>query len=237
MSTRPASPPPEWATDGGAQITEPALGVKQEGNVGGDPLFSDYENWFKNLVFQWLTHFAEGSWTDDIDLTGTFTASGVITPNGGITVPSGQHIDLVNALSFVKHAERQLDIVPYIGTGLAVDADGNIEINSASDVAWYNIPIFAQKTVAEIEITCTDAVSDPLFIELYSKTGSGLTTLNTGGTINTDGGGGLQTITLNVAGEGVPFQLAFDTAYRMSIQGSGSGTCKVHRVQLTYTHP
>lgn len=82
MSVRP-SDLPEWGTDGGAEITEPPTPAEAE-FVGGDPFFADYANWFNNLAFLWIEHFAEGVWADDIALTGSFDVDGDVTYTGSL---------------------------------------------------------------------------------------------------------------------------------------------------------
>ena len=59
---------PTWATDanytngplgipGTATKVEPAAGVKAEGHIPADRPPPQWENWWKNLAFLWLTFF------------------------------------------------------------------------------------------------------------------------------------------------------------------------------------
>lgn len=56
MSTRPSTLP-EWATDGGADITEPTLGEKQTGWVNNVAADGAFQNWWQNLVYDWTVYF------------------------------------------------------------------------------------------------------------------------------------------------------------------------------------
>lgn len=53
----------EWATDGGAEITEPSAGYKAAGWVAGDPAPSHYMNWWMNNNEAWRDYFE--TTTDD----------------------------------------------------------------------------------------------------------------------------------------------------------------------------
>jgi hypothetical protein len=46
---------PAWNT-GGANRTEPSAGIKTTGHATNDKPVSSYENWWKNLVYEWCSY-------------------------------------------------------------------------------------------------------------------------------------------------------------------------------------
>ena len=75
MSAKPSSLP-IWATDVGAEVTEPNLAKKQQGHVGGEPIFGDYENWYKRLVYLWTEYLRDGAFEGSHSITGNLAIGG-----------------------------------------------------------------------------------------------------------------------------------------------------------------
>jgi hypothetical protein len=75
MSAKPTTLP-IWATDAAAQVTEPNLAKKQQGHLGGEPLFGDYENWYKRLVYLWTEYLRDGQFSGGITVDTDISAGG-----------------------------------------------------------------------------------------------------------------------------------------------------------------
>lgn len=54
---QPTMPPPRWATDPGADITEPSSGKKDTGHIADEVAAHAESNWWKNAAYLWQTHF------------------------------------------------------------------------------------------------------------------------------------------------------------------------------------
>ena len=51
---------PVWATDPGAEITEPTLGKKEIGWITSEKPPAGYFNWWQENVHDWIKYFDEG---------------------------------------------------------------------------------------------------------------------------------------------------------------------------------
>lgn len=77
---------PEWATDGGATITEPLLAEKQTGFVAGTKPPAGWFNWILNLLYAWIVWLdafesTAHTWSAAQTFTATFTVNGAAAFN------------------------------------------------------------------------------------------------------------------------------------------------------------
>ena len=88
MATKPASLP-EWASGGGAVITEPTSGEKQDGAVSGEFARAEHINWALNLIYLWLAYLDDlaaqaFAWTGLHTFTRNHATESTVTiTNGG----------------------------------------------------------------------------------------------------------------------------------------------------------
>jgi len=75
VSSKPSTLP-IWATDPAALVTEPNLGKKELGHADDEPLFGDYENWYKNLVYRWTEYLRDGVLSGDHSIAGKLNIAG-----------------------------------------------------------------------------------------------------------------------------------------------------------------
>jgi hypothetical protein len=86
MPVKPTSLP-RWATDG-TNNDEPSSGQKDTGWTPNQIGVSDYDNWFKNLVYLWCvfldTIFTTNAGKTDLTLDGKLTVAGDIQSTSGV---------------------------------------------------------------------------------------------------------------------------------------------------------
>ncbi len=109
MSVKPGTLP-RWANVGGSIVVPPA-GVLDVGHLPNQAPLPVYENWYKNLVFQWCEYLSDGDIAlaniscvnltttgntllgnaigDTCAISGPLTATGLTTANGGLAVVGG----------------------------------------------------------------------------------------------------------------------------------------------------
>lgn len=73
MATKPLQTP-EWAS-AGTNNTEPSLAQKQSGWNPNQDGISDYDNWYKELVYRWCQYLSDGDLDGPITVDGTLTAT------------------------------------------------------------------------------------------------------------------------------------------------------------------
>lgn len=72
---------PEWATDGGADVVEPLLGVKQAGWVVDTQPPAGWMNWLFKTIYLWIVYLSE-LLTEDNEWTGKQTFNGGVEVGG-----------------------------------------------------------------------------------------------------------------------------------------------------------
>lgn len=101
MSAKPGSVP-RWADVAGL-ISVPPAGKLNVGYINGERPPAGYENWLRNLTYQWLQYLSDGNLTgahtfgSTVGITGlltaaAITASGLITANAGVTAGANQNV-------------------------------------------------------------------------------------------------------------------------------------------------
>lgn len=104
MAAKPTSLP-EWATDE-TNNDEPSAGQKATGWTPGQDGVSDWDNWYKKLVFDWTAYLndgaLEGDHSIDLNLTvGGTTTTGVLVTQFGGTVPQ-VHVKIPDGASIER---------------------------------------------------------------------------------------------------------------------------------------
>lgn len=103
MSTRPITPPPQWANvdveeavtiDGNLTLVtnkvEPTSEFKSTGQLARQPFIRPYDNWFKNEVCKWIEYFANSIEVGDYKvMPTTTTATDMEERFGGTWVDNG----------------------------------------------------------------------------------------------------------------------------------------------------
>lgn len=84
MASKPAQTP-EWASDG-TNNTEPLLIQKQSGWTPGQDGVSSYDNWYKELVWQWLEYLSDGALVGNITIEGDLFVDGELTVTGNALI-------------------------------------------------------------------------------------------------------------------------------------------------------
>jgi hypothetical protein len=249
MSTKPSSLP-IWATDGGAQITEPNLGKKQDGHVGGEPLAADYQNWWQNLVYLWAEYLSDGDLSGDhtidgnLDVDGDLSATGSFSSGpaavGDLTAVSADVAGDVEIGGRLRHPAMTDLIAAGAGYGVGTTTDlttGLIEIPGPSgSVRWY-IPVElpAGKRITSWSLRCFPAGGEDVQAEAFTRGSTGSLTSTT--VTATSTGTGTQTIT-----PASPFThtMVAGQEYVVRVQASGDpspSTMTIHWLEVTYDEP
>lgn len=83
---------PEWATDGGAVVTEPSLGKKQSGWLSPEKPSDGVWNWLHNKTYEWL------DWLDT-NTDGDYLIGRRLTAGTGITLSdNGDNTQLISSM-------------------------------------------------------------------------------------------------------------------------------------------
>lgn len=69
MATKPTVRQPTWATDGGADITDPGAGQQADGWDVDDKPPAGWMNWWKNAVGQWTDYFEDQTDENETNIT------------------------------------------------------------------------------------------------------------------------------------------------------------------------
>lgn len=211
MSTRPTDLP-IWATDGGAQVTEPTTPEKEAGHVGGDPFFGDYANWWQNLVYQWAQYLNDPDGGEFLHGTRTIKViAGTCQTNGTI----------LNATS--DFGKVELDVTTeYIFCPVTIPKGARL------------IGIGGK---AQDNATGTTLVQ---FQVMYRTVGNFSTFTDSGDIVATDGSGAVQTVfdssladLPKVFGDGVGE--AASAMIKVSV--SAAHLCTIAEIHYTYDRP
>lgn len=135
MAAKPGTLP-RWADVGGA-IVVPGAGKLDVGYVPGERPPAQYENWHKNLVYQWMQYLSDGA------LVGAHSISGLLTASAGITVPTGQNVTLAGTAD-LKHGDRTLVVSPAggsFGANVSYDVTNAYAVTTGSSASAYPIPL------------------------------------------------------------------------------------------------
>lgn len=233
MSAKPTSLP-IWATDAAAQVTEPNLAKKQQGHLGGEPLFGDYENWWKNLVYRWAEYLRDGVLAGVHQFLDAVTFSALATFNAGLAAAANQHI-AVSGTGRYKHGTRTKVVngADAFGTGFTPSTEAIISLTSTLDRAFYGVPIEVGKRLTAIRVHVFDNATGPTTVTatLFSSTGSIIN--STGFTATSAGNATVQTLTIS----GINLTLATGTRYVLRCTVSANNSCQVRMVEFDYDEP
>lgn len=245
MATKPGSLP-RWA-DVSGDIVEPTSGEKDVGWEPDTKPPAQYFNWWQNLVYQWMQYLNDGALSGNHSVAGTLSATGaaslgstlgvtgLVTATAGLTAAANQHVTVSGTGQF-KHGLR----TRYVGggsgygSGVNVDADGNLLMNNAADIAFYDVPLEVGKRLVGISVRLTDSATGPTTIsgELFEKNSSALGT-SLAGPVTSDGSGTAQFLPF-----AYPLNITLGSpAHVVKLTCSGAGSCLIHRVAFDYDEP
>src|SRR3982751_4091410 len=107
MAAKPTTLP-RWANAGGAIVT-PASGKLDIGWVPGERPPAQYDNWHKNLVFQWMQYLSDAAFSGPASFDSPVGVTGFLSATVGVTAAAGKHIQ-VSGGGLFKHGVKTMSI-------------------------------------------------------------------------------------------------------------------------------
>ena len=153
MSAKPIQLP-QWATDE-TNNTEPSLGQKETGWVPFQDGVSDYDNWYKQLVYRWCEYIDDGELEGDIVLDGTLWINPAVPRafphlrvvgnafvDGDLETTGDIEADEVLAADYNHTVERRatMPVTLNASTGMGMIADIPHQATSSAGTFWYYSP-------------------------------------------------------------------------------------------------
>jgi len=130
MSAKPGTLP-RWANVGGAIVVPPA-GTQDVGHVAGEQPLHSYENWYKNLVYQWIVWLNDGDVAlHNVSATGTLAVTGAATFDGNVTLGNAAG-DAINPLGAFTASEG---ITVPTGKAVAINGSSTLSVGGATTLA------------------------------------------------------------------------------------------------------
>lgn len=228
MSAKPTSLP-IWATDPAAQVTEPNVAKKQQGHLGGEPLFGDYENWYKRLVFLWTEYLR------DAVLAGVHRFLDAVQMDGTLTFAAGQHV-MVSGSGRYRHGPYPLTLpgCACSGPGLSFDLGAAVILDNTTDRAFWTLPLFAGKRLMSYRVMLADNVTGATTVTFEVVTKTGVGTNSMGDVVTSAGTGAIQTLSRTLT---APITLAPGIGVALRGISSANNACIIHWVEFTFDDP
>lgn len=174
MSAKPASLP-QWATDG-TNNTEPSLAQKQTGWTPGQDGVSDYDNWYKELVYRWCQYINDGVIDGDLSIDGNLDVTGEVTVGGEITAAGD-----VNAPDH-KYTNNRTRWIPIDGFKDPAGAHAyQLEywtLGITSNALHGGVPVEFGEHIKGVGVYChkTSSSLDTITVRLWRRNGDGTLT-------------------------------------------------------------
>lgn len=186
MAAKPGSTP-RWANVGGAIVT-PGAGKLDVGHVTAERPPAQYENWFKNLAWQWFEYLKDGAMSGAFTFDSTVAVAGLITATAGLTCAANQHVT-VSGTGKYKRGTRVRAIHAAAAQRSGGGASGNLQdagwqYGSAGEILRFALPLEEGERLTTISAIMTDNGTDTLRMLCYKNTvtiggGSAATQLGT----------------------------------------------------------
>lgn len=163
MANKPTELPPEWATDGSADVVTPNAGKKVLGWIGGERPPGQVVNWFWNLAYQWLL------WVSDL-IFGPDSASQT-APVTQWTDADGRVRSFVdaNGLRGGLCPSQWFDWGPLDSTSFAGPTTGGVIVPGANNAAKVGCDV---DTNCDVNIESGSAIPRAPFIKTVLATGT-----------------------------------------------------------------
>jgi hypothetical protein len=163
---KPASTP-WWANVGGA-IVAPSAGELDVGHVTAERPPAQYENWWKNLMWQWSEYLKDGAMSgaftfdSPVAIEGTVTIAGALSLASSLTMAVSQHV-VISGTGRYKHGTYSQSIGAAafdINTGGTVTRSAGGCALSAG-VLWAPIMLPIGARVSAIRVYLIDNATGP----------------------------------------------------------------------------
>lgn len=236
MSAKPGTVP-RWANVGGSIVT-PSAGKQDVGNVNGERPPAGYENWLKNLYYQWLQYLSDGNLTGAHTFGSTVGITGLLTATAGVTCGANTHVT-ISGTGLFKHGTKtlQLSACAFLPDGASTYTRslGAITNTSGAMTLEASIPLPTGARILAVRLLMKDSVTGPtkLTVSLWSNTSN-----NAGSQVGVSaasaGNATAQTLSLS----GLTTVMAATTNYIVAVATStGTAPCFVYGAEVDYDQP
>jgi hypothetical protein len=228
---RPGSQP-VWATNanyvGGPAVgtpscVAPSTSAQQEGWEPGVEPGAQNQNWYQNLVYQWIAWLAAGV------LDGTWQFTGSVTFDVGLTIAANQNITL-SGTGLYKRGARERKFMSFgvlggsaIYTG-ATSAAPAIKFSANNDWAYCPIVVEQGETITEVGMVVNEDATQTVSVELYKMNSLGGGVVGGSASSST---GALLDQRISVTGLSETVSSGDNTAYCIRLLGTSAATSEL----------
>jgi hypothetical protein len=234
VSAKPASLP-IWATAVGAQITEPNLAKKQQGHLGGEPFFGDYDNWYKHLVYLWTQYLSDGQLSGGLSIEGETAVTG-----GGLTVEDSiaAGLDVFYSTPRRRHLPALAGkIVSGVNDGSRWSDTQGTWLGQIGEILQIPLAVEQGDRISSVSARVLEVV-DHVSMRLWRMDANSTSPTRTqiGATQTSVGGGIHETLTISGLAENVP--AGFVNYYiEFTVTNDGGGGVQVFAVTYNVSRP